>query len=227
MTTLEKLREQNPNLKIKSVTDEVFAEFGQLIALPYKAQLAEQLSLTTIPARNNQYVRDDPGMLSGEQKSKIARIFYGEQSIEIGYCNGNSSQINALEFHNCSEINFAGTDLVLFLAHRKQLIDNQIETSQTQAFFVPQGTAIEVYPTTMHFAPCRVWQSGFKCLVILLDKTNTPLAEPRQNNDLLFQRNKWLLTHQENERMMQQNAYPGLLGDNLAITPLNLITERV
>lgn len=68
MTTLEKLREQNPNLKIKSVTDEVFAEFGQLIALPYQAQLAEQLSLTTIPARNNQYVRDDPGMLSGEQK---------------------------------------------------------------------------------------------------------------------------------------------------------------
>lgn len=227
MRTLSQLQEQNQHLKIKSVADDAFAQFGQIISLPYQDKLAQQLAATDIPSSNNKYVRADQAFLADEQRQVVAREWYGEQAIEIGYCNGNSSQINALEFHNCSEINLAGTDLVLFLAHRNQLHDNQLNTNQTQAFFVPQGTAIEIYSTTMHFAPCRVWQAGFKCLVILVDQTNTPLTTARKSSDLLFQHNKWLLTHQENQRMVQQDAYVGLIGKNLAVKPLNYIAEGV
>ncbi|WP_281165451.1 DUF4867 family protein [Liquorilactobacillus sicerae] len=218
--TLERLNRINPDIQIKSIDDEEFASYGQKITLPYQEELLVDLQQTVIPERNNVYIRNDPHLLSLSKRDVIARNFYGEQKIEIGYCNGNSYQINAFEFHNCSEINLAASDLVLFLSHRGQLREKRINTNQAKAFFVPKGTAIELYNSTMHFAPCCVWKSGFKCLVILTAGTNTPLNVPHSSDELLFQKNKWLLTHAENKRMVEKNAFVGLIGKNLAIKKL-------
>lgn len=221
MITLTKLQQANPETPITLVTDPAFALYGRVVTLPHQNELAETLATnTTIPAEKNVYVRDDPQFLTADQRADIGRDFYGEQAIEIGYCNGNSDRINAFEWHNCSELNLATTDLVLFLAHRKDLDGKTMTTDKAHAFFVPAGTAIEVYPTTLHFAPIRVWQSGFKCLVILTADTNTPLNSDRQPDDLLFQHNKWLITHPENTRMVNNGAFAGLSGTNTVITPL-------
>ena len=40
---------------------------------------------------------------------------FGEMEIQIGYCNGHNSMLNALEYHKSSEINVAATDAVLLL----------------------------------------------------------------------------------------------------------------
>lgn len=221
MTTLDRIRLENPDIQIQSVTDASFASFGRIIDLPYQTELAQTLTNDiTIPEKNNVYVRDDPQFLTVEQRASIGREFYGEQPIEIGYCCGNSDRINAFEFHNCSELNLAGTDMILWFAHRHNLINGRITTDHARAFFIPRNVAIEVYPTTLHFAPNRVHSSGFKCLVILTDPTNTPLKSERQPDDLLFQHNKWLLTHPDNQRMVDQGAFVGLSGENYQVMPI-------
>lgn len=221
MTILSELQQTNPDVTIKTVTDPEFSQFGQVIDLPYQANLANTLETSTvIPATGNQYVRNDAQFLNDKQRQQIARDFYGEQPIEIGYCNGHSNKLNAFEFHNCSELNLAATDFVLFFAERQALVNKRLKSTEAHAFFIPAGTAIEVYPTTMHFAPCAVDSAGFKCLVVLTDGTNSPLESKRKPDELLFQRNKWLLTHPENLRMVNNGAFVGLSGTNTTINPV-------
>ena len=67
-----------------------------------------------------------------------------------------------------------------------------------EAFLIPAGTTIEVYATTLHYAPCNVAASGFKCVVVLPKGTNTDITLEEKHtpeDDLLFARNKWLLSH--------------------------------
>src|SRR5699024_12860421 len=45
-----------------------------------------------------------------------------------------------------------------------------------EAFLVPAGTMIEVYATTLHYAPCSAQEKGFRCVVILPKGTNTELT---------------------------------------------------
>lgn len=218
MATLEQIRKANPALDIRSVFDEEFEDFGQVIDLPQQKSLMYLLDKTEIPAVNNVYVREVDEWLQ-ERRAVIERDYYGEQKIEIGYCNGHSDHLNAFEFHNCSEINVAGTDLVLFLSRRSAINDMWVETDESQAFFVPKGTAIEVYATTLHFAPCAVDASVFRCLVILLAGTNSPLTDSDPNS-IVFQKNKWLLTHPENQRMVDKGARIGLRGSNYKVNQI-------
>ncbi|MCP0886852.1 DUF4867 family protein [Ligilactobacillus sp. WILCCON 0076] len=217
---LEKIQEQNPEIDILSVTDKAFADYGRKVVLQEQGDFEKKLASTQIPHEGNVYIRDDISLFTSHMRNDIARNVYGEQAIEIGYCNGNSDRINAFEWHNCSEINLAQTDLILFLARQKDVVNNTITTRSAQAFFVPKGTAIEIYPTILHFAPCRVWKSGFRCLVVLTKDTNTQLEDAREKTDVLFQKNKWLLTHVENKRMVEKGACIGVVGANTQIIPL-------
>ena len=117
-----------------------------------------------------------------------------------------------------SEINVAVTDFMLILGHVWQIEDNTYRFENAKVFFVPKGTAVEMYQTTLHLSPCRVCDAGFKGVVILPRGTNTPLDEKTPNGDpeskLLLQRNKWVIAHPEREPLIKQGAYPGLLGEN-------------
>lgn len=141
--------------------------------------------------------------------------------IQIGYCNGNNSSLNGLEYHKGSEINYAITDLVLLLAHIWEIKNNQLNSENVVGFYLPVGTAIEVFSTTLHFAPCRVSDSGFKCLVVLPVGTNLALDEKpeiiTEEDKLLFMRNKWLIAHPEAERLVKNGAYIGIRGKNLCL----------
>ena len=91
---------------------------------------------------------------------------YGGLPIEIGYCNGHNKKLNGLEYHRNSEINVAVTDLVLLIGHQQDIEkDFTYDTSKVEAFLVPAGTGIEVYATTLHYAPCHVNEAGFQCVV--------------------------------------------------------------
>ena len=102
---------------------------------------------------------------------------YGGLPVQIGYCNGHNKKLNAVEYHRNSEINVAVTDLVLLIGHQQDIEpDHTYDTSKIEAFLVPAGTGIEVYATTLHYAPCHVNEGGFQCVVVLPKGTNTDLT---------------------------------------------------
>ena len=81
---------------------------------------------------------------------------YGGLPIQIGMCWGYNTKLNCLEYHRDSEINVGEQDFILLLAKEDEIEDGQLDTAKVKAFRVPAGTAVEVYGTTLHYAPCQV-----------------------------------------------------------------------
>ena len=93
--------------------------------------------------------------------------------------------------------------------------DFTYETSKVEAFLVPAGTGIEIYGTTLHYAPCGVDGNGFKAIVVLPQGTNTDLMTchtKSYDDKLLTAKNKWLIAHEE---AGIEGAVCGLKGENI------------
>ncbi|MFA9422287.1 MAG: DUF4867 family protein, partial [Sedimentibacter sp.] len=153
--------------------------------------------------------------------SKELRIReFGELPIQIGFCNGNNYLLNAVEYHRSSEINIAVTDLILLIGSQQDIEeDYTYDTSKIEAFLVPAGTIIEVYATTLHYAPCNANEDGFRCVVVLPKDTNLSLESKIKKSGedaLLFARNKWLIGHKDTN-LHEQGAFIGLKGKNISI----------
>ena len=130
---------------------------------------------------------------------------------------GRNTTYNGFEYHKSPEINVAVTDFMLVLGASYEIENNTYKTEQAKVFFVPKGTAVEMYGTTLHLSPCRVCDSGFKDVVILPKGTNTPLENKiitDEESKLLLQKNKWVIAHPEREPLIKQGAVAGLIGEN-------------
>ena len=152
---------------IKSVNDIEFKKYGRVLKNYDIKELLNRMKKTPLPKD----VIYEPSIKELEEL-EIAKEFrnreFGGLDIQIGYCNGNNYMLNAVEYHRTSEINIAVTDLVLLLGLEQDIEeDYSYDTSKIEAIFVPAGTAIEVYGTTLHYAPCNAKEDGFKCVVIL------------------------------------------------------------
>ena len=87
---------------------------------------------------------------------------------QLGWCNGRNTKLNCLEYHRDSEYNLANEDFILLLARREEIVDGRLDTAKVRAFRVPAGTLVEVYATTLHYAPCQAEKDGsFRVLVAL------------------------------------------------------------
>ena len=149
---------------------------------------------------------------------EIKDRFYGELPIQIGYCNGHNVLLNAVEYHRSSEINVAATDAVLILGQLADVTDDfTYETSKMEAFFVPAGTAVEVYATTLHYAPCNANEGGFQVAIVLPKGTNYPLKKKHGGSEdaLITATNKWLIGHAEGG--LPEGSHIGLIGKNLNV----------
>ena len=207
------------DLMILPVTDDAFRTFGRVVTGYDWSELIQYMEQhTDIPEAGNVYVASVPELEHPAVAADVQNGLYGGMPIQIGYCNGRNTTYNGFEYHKGSELNVAVTDFMLVLGHVWDITDNTIRTDQAQVFFVEQGTAIEMYQTTLHLSPCRTQDEGFKDIVILPRGTNTPLAQKAANTDpegqLLLQTNKWVLAHPEREPLIKQGAHPGLLGEN-------------
>ncbi len=69
-------------------------------------------------------------------------------------------------------------DLVLILGAQQDITDEfKYDTSKAEAFLVRKETVIEVYATTLHYAPCNAeGEKGFRCVIILPKGTNEDLT---------------------------------------------------
>ena len=85
---------------------------------------------------------------------------------------------------------------------------------------MPAGVLVEVFATTLHYAPCHCDAGkGFRVLVALPWLTNTerPDMENRTPEDeIMTARNKWLLAHPESSEA-KNGAKIGLTGENIDI----------
>ena len=215
---LEHLNQVN-DVKICSVFDDCFKTYGRVLTGIDFSPLCDYLTFqTSVPESGNIYVPSDENMEAMPVCALTQNTVYGGMDIQIGYCNGRNTTYNGFEYHKGSEINVAATDLMLVLGHTWQIEDNRFYVGNEQVFFVPKGTAIELFQTTLHLSPCRVTDDGFRAVVILPRGTNTPLGEkpkdPTGENRLLLQKNKWVLSHPDREPLMRQGAFPGLVGEN-------------
>lgn len=211
-------------MEIKKVTDAAFKKYGCVISHVDVTELVAALKETPIPAD----VVYEPSVESLEKlpvKEELSSVIYGEMPIQIGYCNGHNKKLNALEYHRDSEINIAAEDAVLMLGSLQDVeTDFTYDTSKVEAFLVPAGTAVEIYATTLHYAPCHVEDGGFQVAVVLPKGTNYELKAAHAkvengkapNEDaLLAAVNKWLIGHAEGG--LPEGSFLGLKGENLSL----------
>lgn len=208
-------------MKIYSVLDERFRKYGRVIEGFDCAGLFEALKATPLPQDGTVYVASDPQLEKLEIFGKMQKMLFGGLPIELGYCNGVNSKLNALEYHRSSEVNVAADELILLLGELRDVDPKTYtyDTSKVEAFKVPAGTMFEMYATTLHFAPCSVDGKGFRNAVILPRGTNLPLDfEPEKENEgkLLFAANKWLIAHAESG-LDKDGAFVGLKGENITL----------
>lgn len=213
MTSLLTLIEKNPNLDIRSVQDETFKAFGQLITDHDFSELTEFCLNRYYDANHNgAYIPDNAELPELAVIQSVAHEVYGDMPLQIGYVTGQNHALTGLEYHQGSETIIAITDMVLILGKRELLTDGYYATEDCQTFFLAAGQGVELYSTTLHYTPCKVDESAFLGVVFLPKGTNAPL-EPESQSKLLFKSNKWFITHDSQSEKVKQGAFPGLTGD--------------
>ena len=213
---LETLRAKNPALRIDAVTDAAFAPYGRVLPLSDASALHRALNDTPVPETGNQYVAS-LNTLEAACETAGALMPFGGMPTQAGYCNGRGHRLNALEYHKCSEVNFSTTGLVLLLALPEDVRDGRLDAGAVRGFYLPPDVAIEVYPRVLHFAPCRVREDGFRCLVVLERGVNSaidlPGADAEGEDRLLWMRGKWMLCHPDSPQA-EKGAFVGIDGEN-------------
>ena len=128
----------------------------------------------------------------------------------------------------------AATDCILLLGSQQDITDDfQYDTSKIEAFHIRKGTAVELYATTLHYAPCGIENDGFMVGVILPYGTNFDLEEDHidclANSDsedkLLTAKNKWLIAHPDAPG--EKGHFPGLIGANIEVNVTKKQMEEI
>lgn len=217
---LEELQSKNPGIRILPLTDPSFSEYGTVIQGYSFTDAYRVMETKEIPASGNTYTACDPDLQALPLATELSEGFYGGMPVQLGFCNGRGTGMNALEYHKGTEVDGCCTDLVLLLAKTYEIRGNVIPSDCVKAYFAPAGTVVELYGTTLHYAPCAVSDDGFRCIIGLPEGTNAALPEkpaPRNDEDkLLWMKNKWLIAHKDSSEAAD-GAVAGIEGVNITI----------
>lgn len=204
-------------MKIQNVAEDSFRKYGKVLKGYDFSGIMKEMKHTPVPA-DVIYVPSVEEMETLEVSGALQNRAFGGLPIQVGFCNGHNKKLNAVEYHRNSEINIAVTDMILMIGMQQDIEEDfTYDTSKIEAFLVPAGTAVEMYATTLHYAPCHVDEGGFQCVVVLPAGTNTSLnfeVEKAGEDRLLTAKNKWLIAHPEAEI---EGAFNGLKGCNLTL----------
>lgn len=207
-------------MNIYQVTDPEFKSYGRILE-GYDIQpfLSALNSSTPLPDGTD-YVAEEPALQSLPEALALGCALYGGMPVQFGWCNGHNTKLNCLEYHRDSEMLVGTEDFILLLAKEEELADGQLHTGKVKAFRAPAGVLVELYATTLHYAPCCADRNkGFRVMVLLPKGTNTakPDITPTTTEDhMLWACNKWLLAHAEADEA-KAGAWIGLTGPNIDI----------
>ena len=199
-------------MKIYRVTDKEFNEFGTVVTAD-TAEIIEAGEKIPMPEQGVKYVPSQAEFEPLEIASKMKLEVFGGMPIQMGYCWGSNDTMNAMEWHKNSEINIAVTDMILLLGKVQDIENNRYDSANVMAFLMKKGEAVEMYATTLHYCPIQTSEEGFRCVVILPEGTNTPIDD-NGGNKLITAKNKWLIAHEECERLLEKGYVPGIYGEN-------------
>lgn len=209
-------------MTIYPVTSPEFARYGRVIS-GYEGECAAitgALNAHTPLPEATGYVPEESALQQLPQARALGRSLYGGMPVQFGWCNGHNTRLNCLEYHRDSEFNLGTEDFILLLAKQEEIENGQLDTARVKAFRVPAGVLVEVYATTLHYAPCHTDPAkGFRVMVALPKGTNTDKPElPVQGGDdaWLWACNKWLLAHPNSDEA-RQGAAAALVGENIDI----------
>lgn len=208
-------------MKIYSVLDPEFKAYGQVVTGldDTVAELLAALETTPMPEAVG-YVPTEPALQNIPAAQVIADHCYGGMPTQLGWCNGHNTMLNALEYHRDSEFNLGTEDFILLLGLQADIKDGILDTDTIKAFRCPKGVLIEVFATSLHYAPCHCDPAkGFRVLVALPWLTNTERPEIEIKNaedEILTARNKWLLPHPDSNEA-KSGVRVGMRGENINI----------
>lgn len=207
-------------MEIKSIFDAEFSPYGQ-VHKGYKLDgLLAAMKAIPLPESGTTYQPTIPELEALPIFELFGANAYGGMPVQLGMCWGRNTKLNCLEYHRDSEFNVGTHDFILLLAKQDEIVDGMLDTAKVRAFRVPAGVLVEVYATTLHYAPCHTDEAeGFRVAVALPRGTNE--AKPvikaiTEEDQLLWARNKWLLAHEDSAEA-GQGAAVRLSGGNIDI----------
>ena len=208
-------------MTILPISDPAFASYGKILEGYDTQELLRTLEAATPLPQGVEYVPSQPELEALPLTSLLASNAYGGMPIQLGWCNGHNTKLNCLEYHRDSELNCGTEDFILLLARMDDIApDGTLDTGLVKAFRVPAGVLVEVYATTLHYAPCSAAKgAGFRVLVALPKGTNGPRPDIQvlnREDSMLWACNKWLLAHPESSEAAQ-GAPAVLRGENIDI----------
>ena len=211
-------------MRIKLVFSHNFEKYGKVLTGYDVTDLLKKLDETTKKPENATiYEPGDAGLEALPVAKEFSTNAYGGMPVQVGYCNGFNTKLNCLEYHRGSELNIPSNDIVLLLAPLQSVKNGKINTSCVEAFYVPAGTVVQIYETTLHYAPCNavsggeVSKDGFRVVIVLPKDTNTEkpaITEKNLEDKLLWAKNKWLIAHADSSEA-KNGAFVGLQGINI------------
>ena len=208
-------------MTILPISDPAFASYGKVLEGYDTQDLLRTLEAATPLPEGVEYVPSQPELESLPLTAQLSSNAYGGMPIQMGWCNGHNTKLNCLEYHRDSELNCGTEDFILLLARMDDIApDGTLDTGLVKAFRVPAGVLVEVYATTLHYAPCSAAKgAGFRVLVTLPKGTNGPRPDIQvlnREDSMLWACNKWLLAHPESSEAAQ-GAPAVLRGENIDI----------
>ena len=110
-------------MKIQQVEDKAFSTYGRVLEGYALSPLLKAMEHTPLPKGEVIYV---PGMEELEDLP-VAKAFkdraFGGLPIQVGFCNGFNTYLNAVEYHRSSEINVAVTDMILLVGRQQDITE--------------------------------------------------------------------------------------------------------
>lgn len=214
-----KLKSLNPDFDLFQVEDKEMRPYGKVISYDVSDFTAYAKQHAPVPAEGTLYERSVDAMEKMPLKNNVSRDIYGNMPIQVGWCLGHNQLLNALEYHKGSEIVVAATDMILLLGKLSDIQNGKYASQLVEGFYVTAGTAVELYSTTLHFAPVSIDKDGFIAVIVLPEMTNEPLTSDKNvcsETELLWMINKWLIAHPDSPSA-KNGAHIGITGKNLEV----------
>lgn len=209
-------------MKIYKVTDEEFKEYGCILYGYDYSELFEKLKKVEIPQKGIAYVASVEALEECVDAENMQSRGFGCYPVQLGYVCGINRTMNCLEYHKSSEFNIAMDDIILVLGKVQEISDGKFDSALCKAFYVPAGVGVELYATTLHYAPFNVSKDGYRVICVLPSGTNEPKKEleVKTNEDkMCFGVNKWLMAHKDAPEV-SDGAYVGIIGENIKFEDL-------
>lgn len=213
---LELIRNLNKDLKIRTVEDLEFNQYGKVLSeFDFSELIKYAEENIEIPEHGNLYSASVEKIENFQIIKKVKDCVYGTLEIEAGECTGQNTGLTGVEYHQGSEVTIAVTDCILIIGKLQDMEVNTYDSSKAEIFYLKKDQAVELYGTTLHYTPCKVNEKGFMTIVVLLKGTNSQVE--KTESPILTKKNKYFITHSSQSEKIKSGAYPGLVGNVIEI----------